>query len=90
MRCRDTDVLPRVSNAGAVVWQQDGAVVQIMHNGIKVLAGCYYGPWMQDLIARCAGTHKPQDGVLFAEILRHLDVEATMVELGGYWSFYSI
>jgi FkbM family methyltransferase len=88
--CRDADVLPKVANAGAVVQQPDGTLVQIMHNGIRVRAGGYYGPWMQDLIARCHGHHEPQEEVLFAEIMRHIGAEATMFELGGFWSFYSI
>jgi FkbM family methyltransferase len=88
--CRDADALPKVANAGAVVQQPDGTRVQIMHNGIRVIAGGYYGPWMQDLITRCHGHHEPQEEVLFAEIMKHLDARATMFELGGFWSFYSI
>jgi len=88
--CHDADVLPRVANAGAVVRQEDGTDVQIMHNGIRVLAGGYYGAWMQDLITRCKGVHEPQEEVVFAEIMKHLTDGATMVELGGYWSYYSI
>lgn len=89
-RCRDADVLPKVPQAGAVVRQPDGTDVQIMFNGIKVRAGGYYGTWMQDLITRCQGHHEPQEEVLFAEVLKHLPAEATMLELGGFWSFYSI
>src|SRR3954451_4991132 len=59
--CRDADVLPRVTNAGAVEQQDDGTVVRVMHNGLKMLAGGYYGAWMQDLIARCGGVHEPQE-----------------------------
>jgi FkbM family methyltransferase len=88
--CRDADVLPRVVNAGAVVQRADGTVVQIMHNGINVLAGGYYGAWMEDLIARCKGVHEPQEEVAFAEIMKHLPDGSTMIELGGFWSYYSI
>src|SRR5262249_31433891 len=88
--CRDADVLPRVVNAGTVMTQNDGTVVQIMHNGIKVLAGGYYGRWMQDLIVRCRGVHEPQEEVVFAEIMKHLPDNGTMIELGGFWSYYSI
>jgi FkbM family methyltransferase len=88
--CHDADVLPRVVNAGTVVRQEDGTVVQVMHNGSKVLAGGYYGAWMQDLITRCRGVHEPQEEVVFAEILKHLNDDATMIELGGFWSYYSI
>ena len=89
-RCRDADVLPKVRNAGQVVEGEGGARVQIMHNGIKVLAGGYYGAWMQELIARCGGHHEPQEERVFAAILGHLPPSATMIELGGFWSFYSI
>ena len=89
-RCRDADVLPKVANAGTVSRMPDGTPVQIMHNGLKVLAGGYYGDWMQDLITRCAGHHEPQEELLFTEVLRHVPAEASMIELGGYWSFYSI
>ncbi len=89
-RCRDADVLPKVADAGAVVRQPDGTMVQIMHNGVRVLAGGYYGAWMQDLITRCRGHHEPQEEVLFAEIMRHLGDDAVMFELGGFWSYYSI
>jgi hypothetical protein len=83
-------MLPKVANAGAVIEQPNGTLVQIMHNGIKVLAGGYYGEWMQDLIRRCRGHHEPQEEVLFAEVLKHVPGNATMFELGGFWSFYSI
>lgn len=89
-RCRDADVVPKVENAGAVVVEPDGTRVQIMHNGIKVLAGGYYGEWMQDLITRCAGHHEPQEELVFHEVLKHVGPQATMIELGGHWSFYSI
>jgi FkbM family methyltransferase len=88
--CRDADVLPRVENAGAVVRQENGTLAQIMHNGVKVLAGGYCGSWMQNLITRCRGVHEPQEEVAFAEIMKHLADDATMIELGGYWSYYSI
>lgn len=89
-RCRDADVLPRAPNAGAVVEEADGTRVQIMHNGIRVVAGGYYGDWMQELIQRCRGVHEPQEEVLFAEVVKHLPDDASMLELGGYWSFYSV
>jgi FkbM family methyltransferase len=88
--CRDADLLPRVTNAGAIEQQADGTIVQIMHNGLKVLAGGYYGKWMQDLISRCKGIHEPQEEVVFAQIMTHLQNDATMIELGGFWNYYSI
>ncbi len=90
MRCRDADVVPKVTNAGAVVTQPDGTRVQIMHNGVKVIAGGYYGDWMQDLITRCHGHHEPQEETIFAAIMPYLPADAVMFELGGFWSFYSV
>ena len=89
-RCRDADDLPRVPLAGCVTEEEDGTRVQIMHNGLKVLAGGYDGTWMEELIRRCKGHHEPQEEVLFHEILRHIGHKATMIELGGWWSFYSL
>lgn len=88
--CRDADGIPKVKNSGAIVTEPDGTLVQIMHNGIKVLAGGYYGEWMMELITRCKGHHEPQEEVLFGEVIKHLGTDATMFELGGYWSYYSI
>ena len=39
----------------------DGTRVQIMHNGLRVLADGYCGEWMTQLIARCRGCHEPQE-----------------------------
>ena len=89
-RCRDADVLPKAEGAGQVFTQTDGPDVQLMFNGVRVVAGGYYGEWMQRLIKTCHGHHEPQEEVMFAEVLRHLGPNACMVELGGYWSFYSI
>ena len=89
-RCHDADGVAKVENAGAVIDEPDGTRVQIMHNGIKVLAGGYYGRWMQDLITQCEGHHEPQEEVAFHEVLKHIPSAATMIELGGHWSYYSI
>lgn len=90
LRCRDADGVPKVSNAGAIVTEPDGTRVQIMHNGVKVRAGGYYGDWMVDLITRCRGHHEPQEEVLFAEVMKFMPADAVMFELGGFWSFYTI
>lgn len=88
--CRDADGLPKVDDAGLVHERPDGTRVQVMFNGVRVVAAGYYGSWLEELIRRCRGHHEPQEEVMFAEVLRHLPPGATMVELGGYWSFYSI
>jgi FkbM family methyltransferase len=89
-RCHDADRIAKVGNAGTIVEEPDGTRVQIMHNGIKVIANGYYGEWMGELIRRCKGHHEPQEEVVFHEVLKHIPPAATMIELGGYWSFYSI
>lgn len=87
--CRDCDPIPKVADAGKVV-QVDGKPVQIMHNGVRVVAGGYYGDWMTDIITRLRGHHEPQEEAVFHEIMKHLAPDATMLELGGFWSYYSL
>jgi FkbM family methyltransferase len=87
--CKDSDLIPKVEKAGEV-FQVDGESIQIMHNGLRVLAGGYYGDWMTDVIRRLRGHHEPQEEVVFHEILRLVPPEATMLELGGFWSYYSL
>ena len=88
--CRDADIVPKVPEAGSVVTTQDGTRVQMMHNGLRVVADGYCGSWMTDLIARCRGHHEPQEERVFHEILPRLADNATMIELGGYWAFYTL
>lgn len=89
-RCRDCDVVPKVVEAGAVFDMPEGGRVQIMHNGLRVVADGYYGQWMTDLIRLCRGHHEPQEERLFHEVVKHLAPDARMIELGGHWSYYSL
>jgi FkbM family methyltransferase len=88
--CQDCDAVPKTADAGYVVVGQKNETVQIMHNGIRVLAGGYYGPWMTEIIARLRGHHEPQEEMVFHQVLRLIQGEATMLELGGFWSYYSM
>jgi FkbM family methyltransferase len=88
--CRDCDLLPKPPDAGEVVTDGDGARVQVMHNGLRVLADGYCGGWMTELIRRCAGHHEPQEERVFHEVLARMPADATMIELGAWWSFYSL
>jgi FkbM family methyltransferase len=88
--CRDMDAVPRVSGAGQVQALEDGTRVQIMHNGLRVLADGYYGDWVTRLIELCHGCHEPQEERVFHEVMARIPAAATMIELGGYWSFYSL
>ena len=87
--CRDCDLIPKVPNAGQIV-MEGGERVQIMHNGVRVSAGGYYGDWMAEIITRLRGHHEPQEEIAFHEVLKHLPSDATMIELGGFWSYYTL
>jgi hypothetical protein len=89
-RCRDMDGIRRVRRAGQVQTLGDGTRVQIMHNGLRVRADGYQDEWMTRLIELCRGCHEPQEERVFCEVMARLPTEATMIELGGYWAFYSL
>ena len=85
LACPDSDTIARVSNAGTIV-----GGYQIMHNGLQVLAGGYYGAPIREMLSRSRGVHEPQEERVFAEILRFVPEGGTMLELGAYWGFYSM
>lgn len=88
--CRDADTLPKVPDAG-VVRTEHGVRVQVMHEGTRVLADGYYGPWMTELIRRLRGHHEPQEELVVHRILERLRGNAPVViELGSFWAYYSI
>ena len=86
-RCPDCDDLPKADHAGEVVIDDDGTPVQIMHNGLRVLADGYCGAWTTELIAACEGHHEPQEERVVYDILQRLGPDATMIELGAWWSY---
>ena len=61
-----------------------------MHNGVVVARDCYCGPWMTKLIGDLKGHHEPQEEKAFDAVLSSLSEASTMVELGSYWSYYSL
>jgi FkbM family methyltransferase len=87
--CHDTDYIPKVKNAGKMQNKNDQKV-QIMHNGLLVVAGGYHGEWMSKIITALKGHHEPQEEKVFYELLRHIGDNATMIELGSFWSYYSL
>ena len=90
--CRDADDLPKVPNAGAVVDGPDGPV-QVMASGVRVVAGCYYGDWMTEIIRELRGHHEPQEEVVFHQMVERLVADTdrpVMVELGAFWAYYSL
>lgn len=90
--CNDCDEIPKVEHAGEYIQNSEG-LCQIMHNGIVVIKGCYYGEkssWMDDIIYALKGHHEPQEEKVFYEVLKYIPSEAVMLELGSYWAYYSL
>lgn len=87
--CRDCDALPKVPDAGQTFSAEDRRY-QLMHNGVRVLADGYCGPWMSELIRRLRGHHEPQEELAFHHVLEHVHPGGAMVELGSYWAYYSL
>jgi FkbM family methyltransferase len=90
--CRDADQIPKVSGAGDVLDTADGRV-QLMHNGVRVVEGCYYGAWMTEIIRTLGGHHEPQEELVVHEIIERLasdTVAPVMIELGAFWAYYTL
>ena len=93
--CNDTASIEKVPDAGAVV-SIGGHLVQVMHNGVRVQAGGYYGDWMMEIITRLRGHHEPQEERVFHGLVGRLAEADTpgltpvIVELGAFWSYYSL
>lgn len=87
--CRDTDVIPKVPGAGAVV-QEGEHLVQVMHNGLRVQAGGYYGDWMAQIIRGLQGHHEPQEELVYHHLLRYVRHGTRMAELGAFWAYYTL
>ncbi|MCW2606214.1 MAG: FkbM family methyltransferase [Frankiales bacterium] len=87
----DCDDLPKVDDAGQVR-NHDGVGVQVMHNGVLVEAGGYFGDWMSEIIRCLRGHHEPQEEAVFARVLERLrgGSAPTVVELGAFWAYYSL
>ena len=83
--CRDCDEITKVKNAGRIVDNY-----QIMHNGLKIIQGCYHGDWMSEIISRCNGHHEPQEEKAFYEVLKYIKEGSTMIEVGSFWAYYSM
>jgi FkbM family methyltransferase len=92
--CHDCDDLPKVDNAGQVMTYEGGRSVQVMHNGVVVEAGGYFGDWMSEIIRCLRGHHEPQEELAFARVLARLTAEGvqrpTAIELGSFWAYYSL
>src|ERR1017187_8622545 len=67
--------------------------VPVMHDGILVVRDAYSGPWMTEIIRRLHGHHEPQEELAFSRVLVVIATSEdapTMIELGGWWAYYSL
>ena len=85
LQSSDIKLIPTVDNAGHIYRGK-----QIMHNGLKVYIGSYYGPEFTKMFMLSKGIHEPQEERIFMEVLKGLPPGALMIELGSFWSFYSM
>ncbi|MEW6600875.1 MAG: FkbM family methyltransferase [Nitrospirota bacterium] len=85
IHCPDNRYIPRVKNAGKII---DGCLV--MHNGLRIIKGSYYGIGNLLLLKYNRGVHEPQEERIFMEVLKYMPEDAVMIELGAYWGFYSM
>jgi hypothetical protein len=86
----DADYIPKVAGAGEIFDDGNGPY-QLMHNGIKVHLNSYYDEdWITDVIYALRGHHEPQEEKCFYEVLKYIPENATMIELGSYWAYYSL
>lgn len=89
LACQDSAVIPKVHGAGQV-FEGNGYSHQLMHNGIKVLHGGYYGAWMSEIIQSLNGHHEPQEEMVFHEVVKRAADDGLMIELGCFWAYYSL
>ncbi len=86
----DADSIPKVPFAGQI-FKEGGLSYQLMHNGVKIIKDCYYDvSWLTDIITGLKGHHEPQEEKIFYEVLKFIPPNATMIELGAYWGYYSL
>ncbi len=83
--CPDNQYIERCEKAGQIIRGK-----QVLHNGIKIHVGSYYGPEYTQMLRQNKGVHEPQEEKVFAEVLRQMPAGAVMVELGAFWAFYSM
>ncbi len=90
LTCRDTDAIPKHEAAGQIVHSKAGPAAQVMHNGLLVEYGGYYGDWMAEIISGLRGHHEPQEEWVFWHIVQRLPEQPTTIELGAFWAYYSL
>jgi len=84
----DNQFIPRHAQAGEI---EAGGL--ILHNGIRIDPLSYYSFPMLKMLIDNKGVHEPQEEKIFQEVLKAMagkHERPTMLELGAYWSFYSM
>lgn len=82
----DNDKINHVANSGSFN-KEDNLV---MHNGLLISPLSYYNFPMLELLFLNKGVHEPQEEYVFQEVLKQITDGSVMLELGAYWSFYSM
>lgn len=80
----DSRTIQRAANAGEI---RGG--IQTLHNGLRVIAGSYFGIPGSRLLRATGGIHEPQEEKAFAQVVAAMPSGASMIELGAYWAYYS-
>jgi hypothetical protein len=83
--CPVNGEIPRVACSGKL---KNGLLV--MHNGILIDPATFYGIFGLLLLSANRGVHEPQEELMFGRVLSEQREGALMLELGAYWSFYSL
>lgn len=87
----DADYIPKIPGAGEIFKDEVFGPYQLMHNGVKIILNSYYdSQWLTDVIHGLKGHHEPQEEKCFYEIIKFMPDDATMIELGAYWAYYSL
>jgi len=82
--------IARCNLAGYIIQTSTGKEYTIMHNGIAVdKLNSYYGSY-SDVFSTNKGVHEAAEERMFGLVLSQLPRGSTMLELGSYWSYYSI
>lgn len=79
--------IPRHAAAGKLTKEQF-----VMHNGLLIDPLSYYNFPLLKMLVENKGVHEPQEEKIFREVLTSMEPAGRpcMLELGAYWSFYSM
>lgn len=77
--------IPRIAKAGNI---ENG--YQVMHNGILVSIGDYYGLPITKMLHMNKGVHEPEEEKIFLDVINKMPQNPVMIEMGSFWAFYSM